>query len=198
MKTSFTSRALCSITCLAFAFEEKLRVNMWSEGQVARAWRRPVAQRSQARGAAGRAGQSEIVTGTSTGLALAIGADQFFIEAPFLHADVKVAAERRLGPLSRPRGQASKRGGTSLPHEVQTLMESRSFVCPPGLVRLRRVPNPLVPLVAAQRWRHSLLHAPESHTANAGPIRRGSRSRALSWPGTTDVHKANPCGHEHC
>jgi hypothetical protein len=61
MKTSFTSRALYSITCLAFAFDEKLRVNMWSEGQVARAWRRPVAQRSQARGAAGRAGQSEIV-----------------------------------------------------------------------------------------------------------------------------------------
>jgi len=69
---------------------------------------------------------------------------------------------------------------------------------PNGLVRLRRVPNPLVPLVAAQRWRHSLLHAPESHTANAGPIRRSSRSRAPSWPGTTDVHKADPCGHEHC
>ena len=31
--------------------------------------------------------------------------------------------------------------------------------------------TPLFPLVAAQRWRHSLLHAPESHTANAGPIR---------------------------
>jgi ribonuclease Z len=28
-------------------------------------------------------------------VALAIGADQFFIEAPFLDADVKVAAERR-------------------------------------------------------------------------------------------------------
>jgi hypothetical protein len=29
------------------------------------------------------------------------------------------------------------------------------------------IPDPLVPLVAAQRRRHSLLHAPESHPANA-------------------------------
>src|SRR5262249_2371304 len=58
--------------------------------------------------------------------------------------------------------------------------------------------TPLVPLVAAQRWRHSLLHAPESHTANAGPIRSSSRSRAPSWPHTPDVHTADSCGHEHC
>ena len=67
-----------------------------------------------------------------------------------------------------------------------------------AFISQRQVRDPLVPLVAAQRWRHSLLHAPESHTANAGPIRRSSRSRAPSWPGTTDVHKADPCGHEHC
>jgi hypothetical protein len=78
-------------------------------------------------------------------VALAIGADRFFIEAPFLHADVKVAAERRLGPLSRPRGQASKRGGTSLPHEVQTLMESRSFVSPTRTRQIAASPQPAGP-----------------------------------------------------
>jgi hypothetical protein len=103
-----------------------------------------------------------------------------------------------LGPLSRPGGQASKRGGTSLPRGAQTLMECEEGLSPPGIARSRRVPDPLVPLVAAQRWRHSLLHAPESHTANAGPIRRSSRSRAPSWPGTPDVHTADPCDHEHC
>jgi hypothetical protein len=42
--------------CLAFAFEEKLRVNVWSgRAQPASAWCRAVAQRSQASRAAGRA-----------------------------------------------------------------------------------------------------------------------------------------------
>lgn len=119
------------VPCLAFAFEEKLRVNVWSEGL--RVLGLPVgpwlheAKRAVRRGAPG---DSQIVVhddlAISLGLleqhalrtargqkiayvvdaayheqniekiiALVRGADQLFIEAPFLDVDAEVAAQRR-------------------------------------------------------------------------------------------------------
>ena len=117
--------------CLAFAFEEKLRVNVWSQGlKSLRLGVGPWLNEAKRAVRRGEPDNSEIVTGhdlsiplavlkqhalrTARGqkiayvvdaayhdqnidriVALASGADQFFIEAPFLDADVKVAAERR-------------------------------------------------------------------------------------------------------
>ena len=117
--------------CLAFAFEEKRRVNVWSEGlkslglgvgpwlnEAKRAVRRgepdnsaivighdlslPLAVLKQHALRTARGQKiAYVVDAAYHGqnidriVALANGADQFFIEAPFLDADVAVAAERK-------------------------------------------------------------------------------------------------------
>src|SRR6266446_2505027 len=117
--------------CLAFAFEEKLRVNVWREGlKSLRLDVGPWLNEAKRAVRRGEPDNSEIVIGhdlsiplgvlkqhalrTARGqkiayvvdaayhdqnidriVALASGADQFFIEAPFLDADADVAAERR-------------------------------------------------------------------------------------------------------
>src|SRR6266567_3901984 len=134
--------------CLAFAFEEKLRVNVWSEGL--KLLRLPVgpwlsdAKRAVRRGAPD---DSEIVIRpdqsiplgvlkqhalrTARGqkfayvvdaayheknidriVALARGADQLFMEAPFLDMDAEVAAQRR-HLTARQAGGLAKRAGVS-------------------------------------------------------------------------------------
>jgi ribonuclease Z len=134
--------------CLAFAFEEKLRVNVWSEGL--KLLRLPVgpwlsdAKRAVRRGAPD---DSEIVIRpdqsiplgvlkqhalrTARGqkfayvvdaasheknidriVALARGADQLFMEAPFLDMDAEVAAQRR-HLTARQAGAIAKRAGVS-------------------------------------------------------------------------------------
>jgi ribonuclease Z len=134
--------------CLAFAFEEKLRVNVWSEGL--KLLRLPVgpwlsdAKRAVRRGAPY---DSEIVIRpdqsiplgvlkqhalrTARGqkfayvvdaayheknidriVALARGADQLFMEAPFLDMDAEVAAQRR-HLTARQAGAIAKRAGVS-------------------------------------------------------------------------------------
>jgi ribonuclease Z len=136
--------------CLAFAFEEKLRVNVWSEGL--KLLRLPVgpwlsdAKRAVRRGAPD---DSEIVIRpdqsiplgvlkqhalrTARGqkiayvvdaayheknidriVALARGADQLFMEAPFLDMDAEVAARRR-HLTARQAGAIAKRAGVSQP-----------------------------------------------------------------------------------
>ncbi|HEY2529220.1 MAG TPA: ribonuclease Z [Xanthobacteraceae bacterium] len=119
------------VPCLAFAFEEKLRVNVWSEGL--RALGLPVGpwlQEAKRAVRTGAPGDSQILIHddltiplgqlkqhalrTARGqkiayvvdaaydeqniekiIALARGADQLFIEAPFLDVDAEVAAQRR-------------------------------------------------------------------------------------------------------
>jgi ribonuclease Z len=134
--------------CLAFAFEEKLRVNVWSEGlKSLRLDVGPWLKEAKRAVRRGEPDNSEIVIGhdlsiplgmlkqhalrTARGqkiayvvdaayhdrnvdriVALAGGADQFFIEAAFLDADAEVAAERR-HLTARQAGDIAKRAGVS-------------------------------------------------------------------------------------
>ena len=150
MKMNFGSIASCSImarTCLAFAFEEKLRVNVWSEGLKLRLRVGPWlsdAKRAVRRGAPddveivirpdqsiplGVLGQHALRTARGQKfayvvdaayheknidriVALARGADQLFMEAPFLDMDAEVAAQRR-HLTAREAGSIAKRAGVS-------------------------------------------------------------------------------------
>jgi ribonuclease Z len=134
--------------CLAFAFEEKLRVNVWSEGL--KLLRLPVgpwlsdAKRAVRRGApddveivirhdqsiplgvlkqhALRTARGQKIayvvdaayheTNINRIVALARGADQLFMEAPFLEMDAEVAAQRR-HLTARQAGGIAKRAGVS-------------------------------------------------------------------------------------
>jgi ribonuclease Z len=134
--------------CLAFAFEEKLRVNVWSEGL--KLLRLPVgpwlsdAKRAVRRGApddskivirqdqsiplgvlkqhALRTARGQKIayvvdaayheTNINRIVALARGADQLFMEAPFLETDAEVAAQRR-HLTARQAGGIAKRAGVS-------------------------------------------------------------------------------------
>jgi ribonuclease Z len=134
--------------CLAFAFEEKLRVNVWSEGL--KLLRLPVgpwlsdAKQAVRRGAPDdskivirhdqslpRGALKQHALRTARGqkiayvvdaayhetninriVALARGADQLFMEAPFLEMDAEVAAQRR-HLTARQAGAIAKRAGVS-------------------------------------------------------------------------------------
>ncbi len=134
--------------CLAFAFEEKLRVNVWSEGL--KLLRLPVgpwlsdAKQAVRRGApddskivirhdqsiplgvlkqhALRTARGQKIayvvdaayheTNINRIVALARGADQLFMEAPFLEMDAEVAAQRR-HLTARQAGGIAKRAGVS-------------------------------------------------------------------------------------
>jgi len=134
--------------CLAFAFEEKLRVNVWSEGlKSLRLGVGPWLNEAKRAVRRGDPDNSEIVIAhdlsvplgvlkqhalrTARGqkiayvvdaayhdqnidriVALASGADQLFIEAPFLDADAEVAAERK-HLTARQAGDIAKRAGVS-------------------------------------------------------------------------------------
>jgi ribonuclease Z len=134
--------------CLAFAFEEKLRVNVWSGGlKSLRLGVGPWLNEAKRAVRRGEPDDSEIVIGhdlsippgvlkqhalrTARGqkiayvvdaafhdqnidtiVALASGADQFFIEAPFLDADAVVAAERK-HLTARQAGDIARRAGVS-------------------------------------------------------------------------------------
>ena len=134
--------------CLAFAFEEKLRVNVWSEGL--KLLRLPVgpwlsdAKQAVRRGApddskivirhdqsiplgvlkqhALRTARGQKIayvvdaayhkTNINRIVALARGADQLFMEAPFLEMDAEVAAQRR-HLTARQAGGIAKRAGVT-------------------------------------------------------------------------------------
>lgn len=134
--------------CLAFAFEEKLRVNVWSEGL--KLLRLPVgpwlsdAKQAVRRGApddskivirqdqsiplgvlkqhALRTARGQKIayvvdaayheTNINRIVALARGADQLFMEAPFLETDAELAAQRR-HLTARQAGGIAKRAGVS-------------------------------------------------------------------------------------
>ena len=134
--------------CLAFAFEEKLRVNVWNEGlkslrlgvgpwlnEAKRAVRRgepdnreiviahdlsvPLGTLKQRALRTARGQKIAYVVDAAYHdqnidrmVALARGADQFFIEAPFLDTDAEVAAERR-HLTARQAGDIAKRAGVS-------------------------------------------------------------------------------------
>lgn len=134
--------------CLAFAFEEKLRVNVWSEGlkqlklpvgpwlnEAKQLVRQSAAddtevvvdgERSIALGVlrqnALRTGRGQKIAyavdaawhdrNVSRIVALARGADQFFIEAAFLDADAEIAAQRQ-HLTARQAGEIARRAGAA-------------------------------------------------------------------------------------
>ncbi len=118
--------------CLAFAFEEKLRVNVWREGLkslrlepdnseivIGHDLSIPLGVLKQHALRTARGQKIAYVVDAAYHdqnidriVALASGADQFFIEAPFLDADADVAAERR-HLTARQAGDIAKRAGVS-------------------------------------------------------------------------------------